>query len=566
MVPRSPLTNTVTAGSLLLIVFIPNFIYIIVGEDILSLTRQVGFLIFAVCLNLIPVFCLGKWSGFYFKIMYPFALLAPLNVAYLILYKYPITDGALGAILDTNYHEATEFFSGFAIAIVGMVTAMLCIGFLYYYLIKKFETPFRFRTNLVLAVLSIVVILIASLAFHTGPKDMADASRWDAFKTRLAKIYPWGLIMHTVKYLNDNIHISSHAATVDGLKIRSEKKSPISYREIYVFILGEAARFDRFSINGYSKPTDPYLQKMTKLAVFSDVCTQATITRMAVPPIMTGVGLEYLSEAFGQPSVVTYFKKAGYKTYWFSNQRKMDIWDNATSVYANEADQVVYFNKSLTDSTDVQVKYDGVMVPALKELVTRSDLRKIFAVFHMMGSHWRYDRRYPVEFDVYKPSGKGLDNLRFDDPSTKDMKNFSYDNSILYTDYFIANVIDIIAESGAVGTVTFLSDHGEDLFDNEKNLFGHGNQQVSTFVAKVPLFVWYTDLYYSVYSGKIEAMLNNKNKKVSTASIFASLLDMADIGFEGEDLAKSIFSSKFSVSPRKIISTRNKIVDCDSLP
>ena len=66
-----------------------------------------------------------------------------------------------------------------------------------------------------------------------------------------------------------------------------------------------------------------------------------------------------------------------------------------------------------------------------------------FFTIHMIGSHWWYETRYPSEYRKYNPIIK---SKHISSNSRNEMIN-SYDNTILYLDYFINETIKIIEKS-----------------------------------------------------------------------------------------------------------------------
>jgi len=88
--------------------------------------------------------------------------------------------------------------------------------------------------------------------------------------------------------------------------------------------------------------------------------------------------------------------------------------------------------------------------------------KDILIVFHQMGNHGpEYYKRYPKEFEKFKPicmTGELKD-------CTKEEIDNSYDNAILYTDYFLSNIIDLLKnhDNDRATAMLYVSDHGESL-------------------------------------------------------------------------------------------------------
>lgn len=91
---------------------------------------------------------------------------------------------------------------------------------------------------------------------------------------------------------------------------------------------------------------------------------------------------------------------------------------------------------------------------------------------------------------------------------------------------------------------------------------------MTKYVVKVPLFIWFSDSYRTIYPLKVEALIKNKDRKISAHNLLDSMLNMADIQYEGRDfdLPESIFSNKLEFKKREILAPDYKTVDCDKLP
>lgn len=566
------LKNTLLIASALLIVLSPDVYYIFVGHEIQSPLRQAGFLALSTGLLLIPILFFARSLKLYLIILLPFVLLAPLNIFFLYLYKYPITVGMLGSILGTNLDESMEFISGVRAAGAIALVLIIPLTILYIYLIARINKSLNIRIALILSAL---FSFYTGIVYFTPPKNQADAKRmtssekFEKFETRVLKTYPVGLVLTFVKYFSESEFIKNRQELFKNKPIHAAKKEALREKEIYVLILGETARYNNFSINNYyPRETNPNLRATGNLISYTDVCASSTETRTSVPLLMTEADVNNFPTAFALPGIITFFKSAGFETYWISNQNSSDINNKSIKVFVNESDNVIYINETAAKFNEEKFKYDEELIPVLNDMLTKSRANKIFVILHTIGNHYRYDFRYPPQFDVFKPSMKGMADVRVDDPATRDIKINSYDNAILYTDYFISSVIRTVSSYKAVSTIIYLSDHGEDIFDDDRNLFLHANKAVTKYVVKVPLLIWFSDSYRTIYPLKVEALINNKDRKISAHNLLDSMLNMADIQYEGRDfdLPESIFSNKLEFKKREILAPDYKTVDCDKLP
>ena len=83
--------------------------------------------------------------------------------------------------------------------------------------------------------------------------------------------------------------------------------------------------------------------------------------------------------------------------------------------------------------------YDKTMVDTLANVIRRGG-PKLLVVMHTHGSHFNYRERYPSSGAYYRP-----DNLEVVAVREREKLINAYDNSIRYTDEFLAQVIDTVA-------------------------------------------------------------------------------------------------------------------------
>ena len=151
------------------------------------------------------------------------------------------------------------------------------------------------------------------------------------------------------------------------------------------------------------------------------------------------------------------------------------------------------------------------------------------------------------------------------DYSKKETIINSYDNTILYTDAVISKIIDLIKETNTISTVTYISDHGEDLFDDERKLSQHINSVPSEYVASIPYFIWSSPAYRTSFTDKIENLNANKDKPIGSQNLFYTLLDLSSIQYPDIDITKSLASKTFESSPQRILGGESKVYSYSDL-
>ena len=131
--------------------------------------------------------------------------------------------------------------------------------------------------------------------------------------------------------------------------------------------------------------------------------------------------------------------------------------------------------------------HDAVLLDGL-EARLRTVTKDTVIVLHMMGSHGpTYYKRYPDKFKRFTPA---CDTADLQNCTREQIVN-TYDNTIVYTDYIISSVIDILRrQDGLQSGMLYVSDHGESL--GEGNIYLHGLPYAVApeTQKKVPMILW----------------------------------------------------------------------------
>lgn len=362
-----------------------------------------------------------------------------------------------------------------------------------------------------------------------------------------ASTWPFGLSIRASEFWKEKQYLSDLAEKSREFRFGAHQTGTLAVPQLVVMVIGESSRFDRWGLNGYQRDTTPLLKKEANLISLSNVITAVSATRLSVPVLVSRKpATQSLKAGFKEKSFLSAFKEAGFKTYWISNQMSFGQFDTPVSVFAKEADVTKFLNLGGFNS---KVSYDEVLLAPLKSALSDSSPKKLIVV-HTLGNHWNYSHRHPPEFDKWQPSLYGIDNPVYTDLNLKQQLNNSYDNSILYTDWFLSQVIQALKSSSQMASMIYVADHGQTLYDGNCKLAFHGHN--TQFEFHVPALVWYSELYRIAHPGKVNELLKNRRAKLSTENIFHSLVDMADIRYQSEQLEWSFLSREFRQHKRYV--------------
>jgi glucan phosphoethanolaminetransferase (alkaline phosphatase superfamily) len=343
--------------------------------------------------------------------------------------------------------------------------------------------------------------LIGSAMFLTGPLSAANAQ----IHGNLVKKIPYG---------------AAHVASA----------------EVHILIVGESSRRDSWSAYGYSRPTTPFMAVLKGEAIFFDhAVTDSNATVCAVPMLLTGIGPEAYEVGAIRGNLVDLAKEAGYFTSWLVNQDA-----NISYLVGMNADQATYPHSTLETTTRV-LRPDGTLLSGLQRQLERGG--PLFIGLHVDGSHWAYFDRYPRSFEKFG-SGAGLTFASFYGAHADHRMLDSYDNSILYTDWFLQQVIEQARKLKVPATVTYLSDHGESLYALDGRT-GHGASDYASVEFDIPAFVWVNAAYRAAHPDKVQALTSNADKEIRTHDFFYSLADLMGIRWPGNSPERSFASPNF---------------------
>jgi heptose-I-phosphate ethanolaminephosphotransferase len=337
-----------------------------------------------------------------------------------------------------------------------------------------------------------------------------------------------GVIFQTATALNLHAENAGLIAKRSQFSFGATRPSDRS-GEIFVWIVGESSRPENWSLFGYARDTTPRLRRIPGVVPLTDVMTTAPETRLAVPSMLSHNPITDWRSVQAQKSVVAAFDEAGFDTFWLSTQN-VDAWAGIVPQIATEADTVRYFSQS----------FDGALLEEFRKILAspRAPDGNLFIVLHTKGSHFEYVRRYPAAFAHFATAHAGRRDKIVD----------AYDNSILYTDWFLSELIAMLAKTGSDSALLYSSDHGENLLDDSRQLLGHTRGTAHDLHTAV--FFWLSDAMRDNHRELASQLAHNSTLPLSLDNLSHSMLDLAGIRTSSYDPSFSVFNRAFIVHPR----------------
>lgn len=546
-------------GLLVALVMLPNLVWL--AHDA-SGPVWVSALVLPLAMLAIWFALLGSWPWLACLLLLPLALLAPLETYYVAQYHHPTSAQIIATIVATNPLEAQEYFGRslipLALVLVGGMAVALLATWSTFRARLRWHGPLRigFLCAGIVAMLVPLGVNVATSRHRSsaGSESESASAPLRDYAHAIEDGYPFGVLPRIVDYRREWNRMRSDAARFKAFRFHAHRAGPpLHQRQVYVLVIGESSRRANWQLFGYDRATNPELSKLANLVPITRFISTWPESIAAIPMILTRRKPDMAWDApWHEASILRAMSEAGYGTYWISNQQAIGEFDSPVSMYAYEADHVEWLNHA---SWTAPGSYDGDLIRPLEDALHASD-KDLFIVLHMMGSHVKYDYRYPKAFEHWKPTqvsppGNGT--------SIERARN-SYDNSILYTDHVLARVIGVLKSSGAVTALWFESDHGELIPTPTCDREGHGVGTVPEY--EIPALFWYSDSYQAHFPQRVATLRGNAGKRTLSADTFESLIDMAGVTFPTHDESWSLFSPHWHYHTRWVAQTRH--IDFDT--
>ena len=286
--------------------------------------------------------------------------------------------------------------------------------------------------------------------------------------------------------------------------------------KLFVLVVGETARAQNFSLNGYARTTNPELTRRGVIN-FPDATSCGTSTEVSLPCMFSLAGRAHYDESkiLAQESVLHVLARTGVQVLWRDNQSGCKGVCDGLPVQQLDHEAV----PGLCEGGQC---FDEILVRGMEGIVAGSN-GDMLVVMHQLGSHGpAYSKRYPPAFRKFQPACDSDDLRQCDSAAIVN----AYDNTILYTDHVLGQVIDLLATAGKTHdtAMLYVSDHGESLGEGGLYLHGVPYAIAPRVQTHVPFVMWLSPAFRAG-SGIDEACVRMRSAQpVSHDNLFHTLL------------------------------------------
>ncbi|MDM1503169.1 phosphoethanolamine transferase [Myroides marinus] len=254
--------------------------------------------------------------------------------------------------------------------------------------------------------------------------------------------------------------------------------------ENIVVVIGESARKDALHLYGNIEQTTPLIERRVEnLLIYNNAVSPSSFTNLAVTLLLSKQlpSNEFTIEKNSDNLIALANSSKVWSTYWLSSQENAGIYVNLFSMINSHA---IY--KEWTKGS----KYDEAILPLLTQRIKDENKKRLIFI-HINGSHALVNERYPNTFMKFSNNKKRFVN--------------EYNNSILYTDYVLNEIIEQVKDTKSI--VIYVSDHGQSIMsDSYKHSFTKKG-------VEVPFFIWHSDGVNESFkkTGRIDTPISTTN-------------------------------------------------------
>jgi len=377
----------------------------------------------------------------------------------------------------TNVAEASSYFNGVVILWVGLTGVLPALLLLF----ARIHHPgvvkdFLYKGGSFLV--SVIVILIIAAFFY---KDYSSVIRNN--KILRKEVNPTYYVAGVYKYVRNTYFSKPQEYQYIGL---DAQKLPREKNDLLVFVVGETARSMNYSLNGYERDTNKYTENIKNLTYFKNVTSCGTATAVSLPCMFSLMGKNHYSKsAFNyQDNLTDILKRADIGQLWFEN--------NSGSQDVTKRIDIISSPKTKSEFCNGLTCTDDYLTAHLQEEIDKLKQNDNIIYLHVIGSHGpTYFERYPKDHEVFTPVCAKSDIQNCTD---EEIAN-TYDNTILFTDYIVSQVIEILKKNQDRYNVSmiYMSDHGESLGESGVYLHGLPYAIAPSEQTHVPLMTWFSD-------------------------------------------------------------------------
>lgn len=435
---------------------------------------------------------------------------------------------AIASVFETDRREAGEMMSAWVlvrILLTGVLPALAVLGVRIAW--RPFAREALSRWKPLAATLAPIALAPAAFGQQVIPFVRNNP------ETRYL-VLPFASLSATAGYLQHAIEGPTPHVQIGLDARRLHGALPSRKPRVLVLVVGESARAESFSLDGYPRPTNPELARLPVL-YFGQVASCGTNTATSLPCMFSDLGRAGYSQkrANKRDNALDLLARAGWQVDWIDN-------NTGSKKVAARLGETLVMNATDPRWCGADGCQDGMLVELLVQRLAKVRRDTVF-VLHALGSHGpAYHARYPQAFARFQPECRSTQLQT----CTRAAIVNSYDNTLLYTDHVLAAMVAKLQGDAHIdGALLYVSDHGEST--GEKGLYLHGAPHAFAPAqqTRVPMILWVAPGYAQGIGLDVACLRRKTGGSYSHDHYFDTVLGLGDVGSSAQRAALDITRS-----------------------
>ena len=502
--------------------------YFLVGSLVFLLSLAISNILYSVIL----------WKKSCKYIAFVLFFINSIVLYYMAIFNIAIDFNMIVNLFETNTKEAKEFIT------IKFILFILSFNIVFGYIIFKkiliIDNTYYIKQKIISIFISIcVAISIITPCYLFESSFLFLRHNQTTINFLIPVNYIGGIIEYSQKSLSKKFHKKELFSITNDLKFTDNKTK----KNLIFFVIGESARSKNFSLNGYDRNTNEFLEKQNNLISFKNFYSCETSTEPTLICTFSHFSRNNFNynEAFKYETLLHILNKVGIKVIWRSNNGRCKQIACKDGTISN----------SIVKSFGTEL-YDDLLLKSAKfnvENLTNKDNNAVLFL-HMWGSHGPvYANKFPKDFQKFNPSCE----TSIEKCDLEKIVN-SYDNSLYYSSYIVNEMIEYLKTKEKeynVGLI-FMSDHGESLGENNTFLHSAPYDTAPIDQKNPAFFMWFSQDFADEFNLDLNCLRQHKDDYFSQDNIFHSMLGLFDISSKFYQKELDIFSiCKKTILPQK---------------
>lgn len=428
------------------------------------------------------------------------------------IYNHPLEADLVSIFAATNPAEGSEFLSTYLTPRLirwTVASAVWCLMGYYgtLWIVRWLLRRSTRRSWLACKIAAFVIVLVAEVTVIAAPADFGCTA------SLRGKMY------EILQYRPDPPMQRQHPRlmAIDGAE-------PAPAR--IVVIVGESLSRLHCQTYGYAVANQPRLQQRVdsgQVVLYNDPVSPALTTLTALKQIIGTYTDGDTTPYYRCPTFIEVAQLCGYRVNWFSNQASKGASANAVTNMADLADHRRFTNNGMMGKFTKTL--DNLLLAMADSVAAAAEPRQM-DIYHLLGSHFAYEFRYPGEFAVFTPADYP------DRPASQRFMVAAYDNSVLFNDYVVSSIMDVYSLQDAI--VLYVPDHAEDIYMSSPDYAGHAlpTAASSPYGHMIPMMVYMTPQFRQLHP-ELSARITEAARQpgANTTNLIYTLMDIIGVDF-----------------------------------